>query len=241
MRKAVRGCDVIFHLAAAVGVAQSQYEIKKYTDVNVGGTANLLDILVKDKMKVKKVIVMASMTGYGEGAYRCATDGVVRPGLRENINPKKDDWDPTVFCGKKIKPVPIDENASMELSSLYALTKRIQEDLVLTVGATYKIPVAAVRGFNIYGPRQSLSNPYTGVSAIFMSRLKNGQAPMIYEDGLQSRDFVSVDDLVRALILIMRSPKANYQVFNVGSGKGVSVKAVAEIVARLLNVDKLRR
>jgi len=93
-------------------------------------------------------------------------------------------------CGKKIKPVPIDENASMELSSLYALTKRIQEDLVLTVGATYKIPVAAVRGFNIYGPRQSLSNPYTGVSAIFMSRLKNGQAPMIYEDGLQSRDFV---------------------------------------------------
>lgn len=235
LRKAIRGCDVVFHLAAAVGVGQSMYEIKKYVDVNVGGTANLLDIVVRDNIKLKKLVVPSSMTCYGEGMYRCSRHGAIRCGERPEFDLRHKQWEPRCpRCRSTLFAISTKEGTPMALSSVYALTKRAQEDLTLTTGGAYGIPVAILRLFNVYGPRQSLSNPYTGVTAIFLNRLKNNHEPLIYEDGNQSRDFVSVHDVVDAMIRAMKSSKADGQVFNVGSGQATSIKHVAESLARLL-------
>lgn len=207
LSKAIEGQEWIFHLAAAVGVGQAQYEIKHYVDVNIGGTANLLDILVKKRDRVQKLMVASSMSIYGEGPRR---DG---------------------------SPIPVPESASPATDSIYGLTKKVQEDMCLNFGKTYNLPTVALRYFNIYGPGQSLSNPYTGVIAIFLSRLKNDKPPVIYEDGLQTRDFISVHDIVDATILAMERKDANYQVFNVGSGRPQTVLKIAETLAKLLGKD----
>jgi dTDP-L-rhamnose 4-epimerase len=237
-RGAVAGMDVVYHLAAAVGVGQSQYAVKYYVDVNCGGTANLLEILANAKLPVRKVVVMASMSSYGEGLYSCAKCGGVRPDLRTEAQMATGAWEPVCpACGGAIAAVPTPESATQNCNSIYALTKKFQEDSVLNIGRTYGIPSVALRAFNIYGPRQSLSNPYTGVAAIFLSRLKCGERPYVYEDGLQTRDFVSVHDIVSVLDLVRTKSEADYRSFNVGNGKPIAVKEIASTLASLLGVD----
>jgi len=234
LRKAIEGMDLISHHAAAVGVGQSQYQIKHYTDVNIGGTANLLDILANHPHRVKKLIVAASMSSYGEGTYNCGSCGRVRPPLRGEEQFKRRDWEcHCPNCGAVLSPVPIREEDERISSSVYATTKMVQEDTCLIIGSTYSIPTVALRYFNVYGPRQSLSNPYTGVAAIFMSRIKNDKPPVIFEDGLQSRDFISVHDVVEANVLAMAGPKADYKAYNVASGKVTTVLEIAETIAEL--------
>lgn len=238
--KSLKGIDVVFHLASVVGVGQSNYQIKKYVDVNVGGTANLLDLLVNTKHQVKKFITISSMTGYGEGNYKCQKCGIVRPPLREEIQLLKKDWNlycPN--CRRIVIPVSTGENALDFPNSIYGFSKQAQQDMALIIGKLYNIPTVVLRGFNIYGPRQSLSNPYTGVTAIFISRLKNNQPAVIFEDGLQTRDFVSVHDVARAFVLALEKDEANYQMFNIGSGKGTTILAVGQTLSKLLGKSGL--
>lgn len=240
LKKALKGIDVVYHLASAVGVAQSNYEIKKYADVNVGATADLLDIIVSFKLPIKKIISVASMTGYGEGNYVCARCGVVRPGLRDEKQLLKEDWELYCpLCASSIKPAPTDELAQEYPNSIYAITKKTQTDMLMLTGQIYKIPVVLLKLFNVYGPRQSLSNPYTGVTAIFTSRIKNNQPALLYEDGMQTRDFVSVHDVVEVLFLALATDRADYQTINIGSGKPVPIIQIARILARLLGSPAL--
>ncbi len=234
LSKAIQNCDVIFHEAAAVGVGQSQYQIKHYVDVNTGGTANLLDILANEKHRVQKLIVAASMSSYGEGLYQCKKCGLVRPPLRSSVQLEKRQWEMMCArCPVPLESIPIPETAERQCQSIYAITKMDQEEMVLNFGKTYGVPSVALRYFNAFGPRQSLSNPYTGVAAIFMSRIKNGKRPIVYEDGLQTRDFISVHDIVSANILAMNKNEANFEAFNVGRGIGLSVSEIAKVLAKL--------
>lgn len=235
LKKAVKGIDMVFHFAASVGVGQSQYQIKKYTDVTIGGTGNLLDILVNAKNKVRKIIVAASMSSYGEGLYACGKCGKIRPGMRSEEVLKKKAWEPSCpQCGSEIiRPVAIDEEQQQQCNSIYAITKKVQEEMMLNICRTYSLPGVALRYFNVYGPRQALSNPYTGVCAIFLSRIKNNNPPVVYEDGLQTRDFISIHDIVRANILAMDKKEADYGVFNVGSGVPIAIKEIAEVLIKL--------
>ncbi len=238
--KALHGIDVVYHLAAAVGVAQSNYEFKKFSDVNVGGMANLLDILTKKEHPVKKVITNSSMTGLGEGNYECEKCGVVRPPLREEDQLSRKDWEPKCpNCKGEIKAVPTEEDAAEYPNSIYAITKKTQQDMLMLYGKTYNIPTVALRGFNVYGPRQSLSNPYTGVTAIFISRIKNNQPAVVYEDGMQTRDFVSVHDFVRALVLVLDNSKIKNEIINIGSGHPTPIKEIAETLASHLGKKEL--
>lgn len=233
-KEAIQGMDAVYHLAAAVGVGQSMYQIKKYIEVNTLGTAVLLELLVNTKNKVRKLVIASSMSIYGEGSYKCKGCGLVYPKLRAVKQLKQKDWQMRCpCCGKKTEPLPTPEDKPLYPNSIYALSKRDQEEQCLIVGRTYKIPTVALRYFNIYGSRQSLSNPYTGVAAIFSSRIKNRHSPLIYEDGLQSRDFIHVSDIVQANLLALVNPAADYQVLNVGRGKSTSILKVAEILIKL--------
>ena len=238
LRNVVDDVEVVFHQAAMVGVGQSQYQPKRYVDVNTGGTANLLDILVNSEHDVKKLIVASSMSIYGEGAYECEVCGVVNPEVRDSEQMSKGDWE--VYCpscGKPLKPVPASEEKKLQSNSIYAITKKDQEEMCLNIGGSYGIPTVALRYFNVFGPRQSLSNPYTGVVAIFLSRIKNNNPPLIFEDGLQSRDFISVHDIVDANLLAMESAAADYEYLNVGAGRQITIIDIAEILAKLLDSD----
>jgi len=239
-KNALRGMDAVFHLAAAVGVAQSNYEINKYVGSNIGGTANLLDFLVNGKHQIKKLIVAASNTGLGEGNYNCPKCNIVRPPLREETQLKKNNWEPVCpNCARKLTPKPTTEESVESPNSTYAITKKAQQDMCLMIGKLYDIPTVATRFFNVYGPRQSLSNPYTGVAAIFINRLKNDQLVKVYEDGNQTRDFISVHDVIRALILALESNKANYQILNIGSGRATKIKDIAQILSNHLGKKNL--
>lgn len=240
LQNSLKGIDAIFHLASAVGVGQSNYEIRRYVESNILGTANLLEILVKSKNKVRKLVTISSMTGYGEGNYHCPRDGIVRPPLRQESQLKKRDWNLYCpVCKGLVKPVSTDETALDVPNSIYGFSKKAQQDMALIVGKLYNIPTVVLRGFNIYGPRQSLSNPYTGVTAIFISRLKNNQPAIIFEDGLQTRDFISVYDVVRAFILSLEKDEANFQMFNIGSGHGSTILEVAQILSNELGKKDL--
>ncbi len=234
MKKALENQEIVFHKAAAVGMGQSQYLIRHYVDVNSCGTANLLDILVNTKHSVQKLIVAASQSSYGEGCCACPEHGTIKPDFRSEAQLQAERWEHECpHCGHPMEPVPTPENTPMDCRAIYAMTKRDQEEMVLNIGQTYGLPSVALRYFNVYGPRQSLSNPYTGVLAIFMSRLANGNSPVIYEDGLQTRDFISVHDVVQANMLAMEKEQANYQGFNVGTGKPTSIKDVALLLAKV--------
>jgi dTDP-L-rhamnose 4-epimerase len=238
LRRAVEGVDVIFHLAAAVGVGQSMYQIREYVETNSLGVANLLHILANDGPRVRKLIVASSMSIYGEGAHRHPSGRVVHPGLRPPEQLRRRRWamlDPD--DGAELEPIPTPESKPLSPSSVYAVTKRDQEELALTVGPAYGIATVALRYFNVYGPRQALSNPYTGVMAIFASRLLNGHRPIIFEDGRQTRDFVHVRDVVRANLLAMERDTGPSAVFNVGTGQFTSILAVCERMARALGTD----
>ena len=236
---ALKDIDFVFHEAAEVGVGQSMYEISRYVNANVMGTANLLDIVVNDekiRKRLKKIIVASSMSLYGEGRYTCKKCGVVDPPLRAEEDLKKNKWELNCLkCKNVLNPISTLETKLQEAGSVYALTKKFQEEIILNVGKAYHIPVVALRYFNVLGPRQSLSNPYTGVAAIFMSRLKNNQPPLIFEDGNQKRDFVSVYDIVQANMLTMEKDEADYGSFNVGSGQPITIKQIAKSIAKLCN------
>jgi dTDP-L-rhamnose 4-epimerase len=231
----VREVDVVFHLAAMVGVGQSMYQVRRYTDVNTMGMATLLESLVAARDRVRKLLVASSMSVYGEGAYRCSVCGLVYPRLRPSEQLGTADWDvhcPT--CGAALEPVPTNEDKPLYPSSIYAINKRDHEEMALAFGQAYDVPAVALRFFNIYGSRQALSNPYTGVAAIFCGRMLSSETPVIYEDGRQLRDFVHVTDIVQALRLAMDSPAADGQVLNVGTGQPVSILEVATLLAREL-------
>jgi len=240
LTKALQDVDVVFHLAAMVGVGQSMYQITRYVDANVGGTAKLLQALVDGNRNVKKLIVASSMSIYGEGAYACMTHGRVYPPLRPEAQLARKEWEVRCpNCLQVVTPVPTDESKPLMTNSVYAVTKRDQEELCLATGRAYGIPTVALRFFNVCGPRQSLDNPYTGVCAIFQSRIKNEQPPVIFEDGKQTRDFVSIHDIVRACVLSMEKSGADYEAVNVGSGKPTSIEEVAEVLLKLYG-SKLR-
>ncbi len=238
LRKALDGVEVLFHEAAAVGVGQSMYLIEDYVDKNTKATATLMDLLVNEEHSLKKLIVASSMSIYGEGTYECDSHGLMHPPLRPMEQLKSHGWRMKCpICGEPMKPVPTNEDKPLRPTSIYALSKRDQEELCIITGSSYGIPAVALRYFNVYGPRQSLSNPYTGVAAIFSSNIKNDNPPIIYEDGLQSRDFLSIKDIVQANLLVMKSSKADYGVFNVGSGKPTTVLQIAELLAELYGKD----
>jgi dTDP-L-rhamnose 4-epimerase len=235
--RAVRGVEVIYHLAAAVGVGQSMYQIADYTATNTLGTAYLLQELVDQKIELQRLVVASSMSIYGEGAY-VREDGAAPTAVqRRDEQLRAHEWEPRDVDGAPLTPRPTTEEKPLDPTSIYALNKADQERMVLQIGAAYGIPSAALRFFNIYGPRQALSNPYTGVAAIFSSRLMNGNPALIYEDGEQSRDFVSVHDVVQGLLLAGEHPAAAGEVFNIGSGRAVTVRQIAETLARVMEVD----
>ncbi len=234
LKKALVGIDAVSHHAAAVGVGQSQYRVEHYTDVNVRGTAVLMDIIANEPHAVRKVVVASSMSSYGEGEYACSHCGTLKGIMRRAADLEKGDWgNYCPQCGGQLSATATREEARRTPNSVYAISKMAQEEIVLNIGMTYGIPSVALRYFNVYGPRQSLSNPYTGVGAIFMSRIKCGNRPVVYEDGGQTRDFVSVDDVVAANLLALEKSGADYHALNIGGGVPTPIKAVAETLARL--------
>lgn len=237
--KALDGIDVVYHQAAEVGVGQSMYEIVRYVKANDLGTAVLLEEMIKRPKQFKKLIVASSMSIYGEGAYRCnACNETVYPFLRPNEQLAAHDWEfKCENCGGELQTIGTPEVKPLFPTSVYAVSKQDQEQYCLAVGRAYKIPTVAFRYFNVYGTRQALSNPYTGVCAIFSSRLMNDQAPTIFEDGEQSRDFVNVKDIVQANLLAMDTDGGDYQAFNIGTGRATSIKRISELLAEGLGKD----
>ncbi|MEA2468088.1 MAG: dTDP-L-rhamnose 4-epimerase [Thermoleophilaceae bacterium] len=227
VRRALDGADVVLHLAARVGVGQSMYEIAEYTSVNGVGTGVLLEALLDHP--VERLVVASSMSVYGEGRYVDASGEPVEAVVRSRAQLERGEWEP-----QGLRPVPTNEAKEPSLSSIYALGKFDQERMCLMFGAAYRVPTVALRFFNVYGPYQALSNPYTGVLAIFAGRLLNGRPPLIFEDGDQRRDFVSVHDVARACRLAVERPGAAGSVVNVGSGESVSVREIAERLGAVL-------
>ncbi|HKQ38464.1 MAG TPA: NAD-dependent epimerase/dehydratase family protein [Verrucomicrobiae bacterium] len=232
LKKALNGIDAIFHFAACVGVGQSMYQIAHYTSVNNQGTANLLQTLIEHP--VERLIVASSMSVYGEGLYR-GHDGRLVAGRERSLEQlQAHDWELRNVEGAILEPVVTPETKPPSLASIYALSKFDQEQMCLIFGRAYRIPTVALRFFNVYGTRQALSNPYTGVLAIFASRLLNDKAPTIFEDGLQRRDFVSVKDVAQACRLALQSPQAAGNVFNVGSGRNFTICEIAEKISEAM-------
>ncbi|MFL6215627.1 MAG: NAD-dependent epimerase/dehydratase family protein [Blastocatellia bacterium] len=233
VRRALEGVDAVFHFAAMVGVGQSMYEIAQYTEVNNLGTAVLLEALIEQP--VERLVVASSMSLYGEGLYR-DSDGAVTAGCARSLDQlKAKNWEVRSAAGDVLTPLPTPEWKSPSLASVYALSKYDQEQMCMMIGRAYGLATVALRFFNVYGTRQALSNPYTGVLAIFASRLLNNNPPMIFEDGYQQRDFVSVKDIAQACRLALERDEAAHQVFNVGSGDHYTVREIAERVARSLD------
>jgi dTDP-L-rhamnose 4-epimerase len=232
VRGALKGIDAVYHFAAVVGVGQSMYQVLHYTDVNNLGTAVLLEALIRQP--VQRLVIASSMSLYGEGLYRTPTGEVRTVGERSLDQLRRADWEWRDTDGSPLSPVSTPEDKTPALASVYALSKFDQERLCLMIGRAYNIPTVALRFFNAYGPRQALSNPYTGVLAIFASRLLNGNAPKIFEDGNQQRDFVSVYDIAQACRLALENPAAAGQVFNVASGSVYTVREIAGRMAKVL-------
>jgi dTDP-L-rhamnose 4-epimerase len=227
-KNALEGIDIVVHLAAETGTGQSMYEINKYVDVNIGGTARLMQVIANEKNQVKKVVVAASRAVYGEGKFHCNEHGVVYPVSREDKYMSRGDFEVKCpICNQNVDMLPTDEDSKLHPTSVYGHTKQSQEELCMIVGKSINLPVVAFRFQNVYGPGQSLKNPYTGILSIFSTRIKNGNDLNIFEDGLETRDFVYIDDVTDAIILGIESDKANFQSFNVGSGENTDVLAVA--------------
>jgi dTDP-L-rhamnose 4-epimerase len=242
LRDALRGVDVVVHLAAAVGVGQSMYAVRHYVDTNVTGTAVLLDLLVRERPPVRRVVVASSMSVYGEGRYQCAACGPQDPQPRPVEQLRRGEWEPRCpACGAPLEPRPTPEDKPLHPRSVYAVSKRDQEELTLVTCHSLGLPAVALRFFNIYGTRQALSNPYTGVGAIVASALMNGRAPMIFEDGRQQRDFVHVDDVVAACLLAIEREEVSGVALNVGSGRACRlldlVDALREVVPGAADIE----
>lgn len=235
---ALEGVEVVFHEAAEVGVGQSMYAMQRYVGANTLGTAALLESLAERRGKIRKLVVASSMSIYGEGAYRCQSCGPVAPPLRPASQLDRHEWETLCpQCQAVLDPIPTPETKPLEPASIYAITKQDQEQLCLIAGQAYGIPTVALRYFNVYGARQALSNPYTGIAAIFSGRLLNRQPPLIFEDGLQSRDFTHVSDIVQANLLAMESDAANFHSINVGTGVATPVQRMAQLIAEGLGIS----
>jgi dTDP-L-rhamnose 4-epimerase len=236
LERALRGVDSVIHLAAEVGVGQSMYAVDRYVSVNEYGTAVLFQKLIE--RHVRRIVTASSMSIYGEGLYRDVDgrlyDDVIRTARRSAVT-----WDPLDDAARPLLPVPTPESKRPNLASVYALGKFAQERITLTLAAAYGMEGVALRLFNVYGPGQALSNPYTGVLAIFASRLANGQRPMVFEDGEQRRDFVHVGDVARAFVEALEHPRASGQVFNFGSGRERTVNEVASLLATAMGRPEL--
>lgn len=236
--KALTNQDAVIHLAAETGTGQSMYKIKKYISVNIDGTALLLDILTNEKHSLKKIIVASSRAIYGEGKYFCEKDGNVYPLDRKQQALQKGDYEcKCPICNGKIHLLPTDEESKILPKSVYAITKHNQEQMVLTVGAALGIPSVAFRYQNVYGPGQSLSNPYTGILSIFSTQIKNRNNINVFEDGKESRDFVYIDDVVNATILGLRNNTVDNNVFNVGYGKPIDVITISNLLRSKYDSD----
>ncbi len=236
VRRALKGIDKVVHLAAEVGVGQSMYAVERYVSANDCGTAVLMQSLIDNP--VERIVVASSMSIYGEGLYRDAEGALIEdmPRLARRLNGSAG-WDPVDSQGRPLTPVPTPEWKRPSLASVYALTKYAQEQLVMLMAAAYGMDAVALRLFNVYGSGQSLSNPYTGVLAIFASRLLNRRSPIIFEDGEQRRDFVHVGDVARAFVLALEHPNAPGNIYNVGSGEHRSISDVAELLAGAMGLS----
>ena len=235
--KAICNQDVIIHLAAETGTGQSMYDIHNYTNVNVGATAMMLDVLTNSKNSVKKIILSSSRAVYGEGMYKCKDQGVIYPSFRNDKDLQDGKYD---FISQnsesKLIPIATKENSHILPTSIYALTKYNQEQILLLAANNLNIDVAVLRYQNVFGPGQSLSNPYTGILSVFSTRILNGNDIEIYEDGMQSRDFVYIDDVVNATLLVLEKSNLKSQVYNVGSGEPITVLKVAQKLKKLYNL-----
>jgi dTDP-L-rhamnose 4-epimerase len=235
LRLAMQGVEVVFHHAAAVGSGISMIDVRRFVEVNSLGTANVLELAIENRDRIKKLVVASSMTVMGEGTYRCRTHGVYYPSLRPFEQLERNEWEVKCpQCGVPSTPLAMQEDRPLLPLTIYGLTKMDEELETMLVGGFYKIPVVAFRYFSVYGPRQSLTNPYTGVIARFGTRVVMGKAPLIYEDGRQLKDVAHVRDVVRANLLAMERDQANYQVFNLGNGEAMSVYRIGELIAEKL-------
>jgi dTDP-L-rhamnose 4-epimerase len=241
VERALADIDVVFHLAGMVGNGQSMYDIVRYTDVNVGGTANLIECMlgVRAEHRPGRLVLSSSMVVYGDGAYACPShgrlDAVSRP--RDRLIRKQ--WEPVCpRCGDEVQPVATSETHALCPTSTYGTSKRAQEELALVLGRAHKLPTIALRYLNTYGSRQAMSNPYTGVAALMASRVRNGKRPLIFEDGLQLRDFIHVSDVVRAKILAARAPdQAQFHAYNIGTGQSRPIGDIARLITTALSQD----
>ena len=236
--KALEGQDAVIHLAAETGTGQSMYQIYKYSEVNTGGTSLLLDLVANNETGIKKMIVASSRAIYGEGRYSCPKHGEVYPAAREEADLKAGNFEcHCPICGGDVQLLSTNEVSKIEPQSIYGISKYNQEQLFLIAGKSLNIPAVAFRYQNVYGPGQSLSNPYTGILSIFSTQIKNNNDINIFEDGKESRDFVYIDDVVNATILGLENEKANYQSYNVGYGKPVTVLEIANKLIELYHSE----
>ncbi|GJM33464.1 MAG: nucleoside-diphosphate-sugar epimerase [Saprospiraceae bacterium] len=235
VRKLLAKTDAVIHLAAAVGVGQSMYKIEHYCSVSVMGTAILLEEILRVKDRIKKLIVASSMSIYGEGEYVNDKGGRVFPASRPLSQLKEGIWELLDSDRKVLKPIQVTEEKPLKPDSIYAINKRDQEEMCLAFGRAYEIPTVAFRMFNVFGARQALGNPYTGVVAIFSNKLLQDEAPMVFEDGHQKRDFVHVEDVARAYIMALESSSVDGYALNLGSGDSISVLEIAKTLANVMN------
>ena len=239
-KRALKDQDIVVHFAAETGTGQSMYEVQRYNDVNVMGTSNLLQILANSNHSIKKIILSSSRSIYGEGKYYSDTHGIQYPHNRKESDMIKGIFNPKCeHSSKEMRPLSTDENSKIHPISIYGMTKQYQEQMIMLISKSLGIPSVSLRYQNVYGPGQSLSNPYTGILSIFSTRILNGNDLEIYEDGLQSRDFVFIDDVVDATKLAIEKDNSNDQVFNVGSGEAINVKKVAEVLRDIYNVSNI--
>ncbi len=240
IRVALKGADIVVHLAAETGTGQSMYEIEKYIEVNINGTSHLLDLIANEPNEVKKIVVASSRAVYGEGRYLCQNHGEVYPDSRIDEHLSQGDFNVKCpDCGENVEVLSTTENSQIQPSSIYGFTKYGQENMCMIMGKALGIPVVGLRYQNVYGPGQSLKNPYTGILSIFSTRIKNGNPINIFEDGTESRDFVYIDDIVDATVKAIELDEANDQVFNVGTGVATDVLTVANTLVEKYqtNVD----
>jgi dTDP-L-rhamnose 4-epimerase len=238
VERALSGVDRVFHLGGVVGNGESMINVRRAVDHNAGGTATLMEAVVARRDRIRRLVAASSMVVYGEGSYACREHGAVHPALRPPAQLRRREWEPRCpTCGGALAAVPTREDAPLRPTSVYGVTKRDQEELVLVLGRAYAVETVALRYLNVYGPRQALGNPYTGVAAIFAARVLNGRRPLVFEDGAQIRDLVHVSDVVRATGLAMEAQGAPGQAINVATGRRVRIVDLAGRIAAALGSD----
>jgi dTDP-L-rhamnose 4-epimerase len=236
--RSLDGVDRVLHLGGVVGNGESMVNVRRAVDHNAGGTATLLEAVVARRDRIRRMVAASSMVVYGEGSYRCPEHGTVHPSLRPSEQMRRRDWEPLCpACGGPMEPVPTCEDAPLRPTSVYGITKRDQEELVLVLGRAYGVETVALRYLNVYGPRQALGNPYTGVAAIFAARVLNGRRPLVFEDGAQIRDLVHVSDVARATVLAMDAPGVPGHAINVATGRRIRILDLAARIGAALGSD----